>query len=318
MSIDKKRLSCYITYSTITKKGRTMKQQNILNRINTYSEYKKKITDYETHINMMIGKKGKPMPLHVMIVSGDKGVGKTYKANQILSEQTIRPYIIVTASLSAVQLYKLMWEHSDAIIVLDDVNSILQDPKDGASLLKACTDSYHVRQLHWQKQNPNCVSVHKFNLPDNISIARKMDEMAANNKKMAMLHAENRTFPDTFFFTGSVIILTNKPLSVIDRVTEGALSNRGWHQEMLFSVEGAVELLKNTASSMRSFNDIPLKVKNVKKALQFLTTKEHIQFYKQNGRLPTIRTLGKIALECECGNELDEDTLYNNTEAPAY
>lgn len=87
---------------------------------------------------------------------------------------------------------------------------------------------------------------------------------------------------------------------------------------MLFSVDGAVELLKNMASTMKSFNDIPLQAKNVKKALNFLCTEDHIHFYKTNGRLPTIRTLGKIALECECGNELDEDTLYNNTEAPAY
>lgn len=295
-----------------------MKAEQILNRINSYDEYKKKITDYENHIKMMIGKAGQPMPLHVMIVSGDKGVGKTYKATQILSNQSIRPYVVVTSSLSAVQLYKLMWENNDAIIVLDDVNSILQDPKDGASLLKACTDSYHVRQLHWQKQNPNCVTVRKLGLKDNTAISRKMDEMAANNRKLQLAHAEGRTFPDSFFFTGSVIILTNKPLSVIDRVTEGAVSNRGWHQEMLFSVDDAVELLKNMASTMKSFNDIPLQAKNVKKALNFLCTEDHIHFYKTNGRLPTIRTLGKIALECECGNELDEDTLYNNTEAPAY
>lgn len=295
-----------------------MKVEHILNRINSYEEYKKKITDYENHIKMMIGKKGQPIPLNVMIVSGDKGVGKTYKANQILSQQDIRGYQIVTSSLSAVQLYKLLWDHNDEIIVLDDVNSILQDPKDGASLLKACTDSYHVRKLHWQKQNPNCVPVHKLNLANNLAIQRKMEELAMNNKKLALAVSEGRAFPDTFYFTGAVIILTNKPLSVIDRVTEGAVSNRGWHQEMLFSVEGAVELLKNTAANMKTYIDQPLHAKNVKKALDFLTTKEHIKFYKENGRLPTIRTLGKVAMECECGNTLDEDTLYNNTEAPAY
>lgn len=296
-----------------------MKAEHILNRINSYEEYKKKMTDYENHIRMMIGEKGQPIPLNVMIVSGDKGVGKTYKANQILEQyKDIRPYVIVTASLSAVQLYKLLWEHNDAIVVLDDVNSILQDPKDGASLLKACTDSYRVRQLHWQKQNPNCVPVHKMNLKDNAAIQRKMEELALNNKKLALAVSEGRAFPDTFYFTGAVIILTNKPLSVIDRVTEGAVSNRGWHQEMLFSVEGAVELLKNTATNMKKYMDRDLQPKNVKKALSFLTTKEHIRFYKENGRLPTIRTLGKIAMECEYGNELDEDTLYNNTEAPAY
>ena len=126
------------------------------------------------------------------------------------------------------------------------------------------------------------------------------------------------TFPDEFYFTGAVIILTNKPLSVIDRVTEGAVSNRGWHQEMLFNVEGAVDLLKNSADRMKDFNGITLKGKSVKKALDFLTSEKAISFYKHNEKLPTLRTLGKVSLEVEYGNALDEDTIANNTEAPAY
>ena len=56
------------------------------------------MNDYKNHIKLMIGKKGQPIPLHVMIVSGDKGVGKTYQAEQILSKQNVREYEIVTGS----------------------------------------------------------------------------------------------------------------------------------------------------------------------------------------------------------------------------
>lgn len=289
----------------------------ILNRITSYKEYKKKMDDYANHIKLMIGKKGSPIPLHVMIVSGDKGVGKTYLAEQILSKQTVRDYQIVTGSLSAVQFYKFLWEHNDSIIVLDDVNSILQDSKDGASLLKACTDSYHNRKLHWQKMNRNCVSINRLNLKTNAEIAAKMDEIVKGGK-LENAHLAGMTFPDTFYFTGAIVILTNKPLSVIDRVTEGAVSNRGWHQEMLFNVEGAIDLLKNSADRMKSFNGIQLKASSVKKALAFLTTDKAASFYKHNEKLPTLRTLGKVALEVEYGNALDEDTIANNTEAPAY
>lgn len=296
-----------------------MKPTQILNRINSYKEYKKKMDDYTDHITrMMIGKKDQPIPLHVMVVSGDKGVGKTYAAEQILSNQNIRNYVIVNSSMSPVQLYKFMWEHNDAIIVLDDVNSIIQDPKDGASLLKACTETKNMRKLSWQKQNPNCIQVHKFNLTNNSAIAQKMDEIATLSTKTEAAHAAGKTFPDTFFFTGALIILTNKPLSVLDKVTEGAVSNRGWHQEMLFTVDGAVDLLKNSENKMKSFNDIPIKAANVKKALKFLTSTDAIKYYKTNGKLPTLRTLGKVALECENGGKLDEDTLINNTECPAY
>ena len=76
----------------------------ILNRINSFEEYNKKIEDYKEHISkLMIGQKDKPIPLHVMVVSGDKGVGKTYTAEQLLSAQDIRNYEIVTGSLSPVQ-----------------------------------------------------------------------------------------------------------------------------------------------------------------------------------------------------------------------
>ena len=290
--------------------------------INTYKEYEKKMKDYTDHIvKMMVGKKGQPIPLHVMIVSGDKGVGKTYTADQILSKQNIRGYQIVNGSLSAVQLYRFLWHHNDEIIVLDDVNSILQDGKDGASLLKACTETRHKRLISWQKQNYLCVHVNQYSLKDNDAIERKMVEIvnSSDNKKLVQKHREGATFPDQFYFTGAIIILTNKPLSVIDRVTEGAVSNRGWHQEMLFSVEGAVDLLKNSVNKITTWNDAPIKVANVKKALAFLTSKEAIAYYRNEGKIPTLRNLGKIASEIENGVfKNDMDTLIDNTECPAY
>jgi hypothetical protein len=145
-----------------------------------------------------------------------------------------------------------------------------------------------------------------------------MQEIAAKNKRLSIAHENNLTFPDTFFFTGALIILTNKPLEIIDNFTEGALSNRGYHQEMLFSVEGAIELIKEISKNFKQFNNQNLQEKNVKKALKFLTTSEHVKMFKQRNLLPTIRTLGKLAVECEWGHSLDEDILLNNIEHPAY
>lgn len=294
-------------------------QTKIFDRINSFAEYKKKMTDYENQIvKMMIGQEGKPIPCHVMIVSGDKGVGKTYKAEELLSKQTIRNWEIVNSSMSAVQLYKFLWEHNDAIVVLDDVNSIIQDSKDGASLLKACTETTHVRKLSWQKQNANCIPVHRYGLDNNAAIQTKMAEMTTLDPKLEKRYLEGKCFPDTFFFTGALIILTNKPLSVIDKVTEGAVSNRGWHQEMLFSVDGAVDLLRNFASNLNTFNDVELSKESVTKAVNFLCNDEAVKYYKTNGKIPTIRTLGKVSVACEYGLPLDTDALINYTECPAY
>lgn len=296
-----------------------MNKNTVLNRINSFAEYEKKMNDYTNQITkMMIGKPGQPIPCHVMIVSGDKGVGKTFTAEKILSNQTIRNWKIVTSSMSAVQLYKFMWENNDAIIVLDDVNSIIQDTKDGASLLKAATDSYPIRKLSWQKQNSNCIPVSKFNLKSNAQISDMMDTIASANPTLSVRHNAGKTFPDEFNFTGALIILTNKPLSVIDRATEGAVSNRGWHQEMLFSVEGAIELIKNFEQRITNYNGIEIDPLNIHKAVEFLTNDKAVRYYKDQGKVPTLRTLGKIALDFELGMTVDEDTLHNETERPAY
>ena len=291
---------------------------HILNRITSLPEFEKQISDYESHIKMMVGKEGHPIPLHVLIVSGDKGVGKTFRAEKILSAQKIRRYYIQNGDISPVELYKLLWDYNDGIIVLDDVNSIIQDHKAGASLLKASTDSYGTRKLNWSKQNPNCIHVSKFKPKDNKDVENRMIEIASKSKRLSAAHENNLTFPDTFFFTGALIILTNKPLEIIDKCTEGALSNRGYHQEMLFTVEGAIELIKSIAPKMKEFNDVVLQPKNVKKAVNYLTTEDHIKLFKKHNLLPTIRTLGKLATECEWGHVLDEDILINNIESPAY
>lgn len=289
-----------------------------LNRISSFAEFKDKISRYENHIKMMIGKKGQPIMLRVMIVSGEKGVGKTYRADKILKNQKIRDFDIKNSAMTPVQFYTEMWRHPDGIIVLDDVNSLIQDKKDGAALLKACTDTCPRRVVNWQKRNPMCINVSKYDLKNNAEIKSKMYEIAAGNEKLTNAINNGDAFPSQFFFNGGIIILTNKPQYVIEDATEGALGNRGWHQEMLFNTEGALDLIKNMAPEMTEFNETKLDRKSVDKAVKFLTSPSSFRFLKQNNRIPTLRTLGKLAIEAMFGNELNEDTLVENTESPAY
>jgi hypothetical protein len=295
---------------------------NTEKRINSYKEYEEKMKSYTDHIEkMMIGKKGQPIPLSVMIVSGEKGVGKSYMADKILSNQTIRKYNICTDAVSPVELVKLLWHNNDSIIVLDDISGILTDPKDGASVLKAATETKHMRSIEWRKQNHLCIPVSSHHPADNDEVNRYIAAYIEDNKfnkKLLAKHQANLTFPDKFYFTGSIIILTNKPLSLIDRYSEGAISNRGWHQEMLFTVEGAIDLLKHSVNKMTYFMDTKISITNVRKALAFMTTKEAIDYYRRSNVIPTLRNLGKIALEIQNGMEINRNLLLNNTEPSAY
>jgi hypothetical protein len=295
---------------------------NTEKRINSYKEYEEKMKGYTDHIEkMMIGKKGQPIPLSVMIVSGEKGVGKSYMAEKILSNQTIRKYNICKDAVSPVDLVKLLWYNNDSIIVLDDISGILTDPKDGASVLKAATETRHMRSIEWRKQNHRVIPVSNHHPANNDEVKRYIDAYIEDNKfnkKLLAKHQAGLTFPDQFYFTGAIIILTNKPLSLIDRYSEGAISNRGWHEEILLTVDGAIDLLKHSVNKMTNFMDTKISVTNVRKALAFMTTKEAIDYYRRSNVIPTLRNLGKIAQEIQNGMDIKHSLLVNNTEPSVY
>ena len=87
---------------------------------------------------------------------------------------------------------------------------------------------------------------------------------------------------------------------------------------MLFSVDGAVDLIKNFESRITNYNGIDIAPENTKKAVEFLTSPHAVTYYKTEGKVPTLRTLGRIALDYEMGNIVDEDRLITQTEKPAY
>lgn len=297
-------------------------------RIDTYEEYQFKLNDFIDHLKYIVGKKGQPCPINCMIVSGEKGVGKSHHAENVLdSLKDIKPSLVYKGEISPVELYKLMWENNNAVICLDDVNGILTDKVQGASLLKAATDTKYRRKLYWKKQNPNCIHVDQDNPSDNEEIAIKMKNKVARSgsKKLQSKLENGETFPDAFYFTGAIIILTNKPLSVIDKATEGALSNRSWHQEMLFSVEGAVDLLKHIGDLVVGHKDKdcpdmePLKKETVDNAVKFLTEDQYVKFYSKYDRIPTFRTLINVAREFQNGNTtISDETIINYTEPRVY
>lgn len=282
-------------------------------KLKSYEEYEKKISEYENQVKIMCNK---VRPHNVLIVSGDPGIGKSYRAEQILQQQNNVKYHIVNGSLSAVQLYTLMWQHNNEIIVLDDVNSILQDGKDGASLLKACTESKPVRTLQWQKRNPSCVPVSKFNCTTNTQVSERMNEIVKNSERKALINAHDagKTFPDMFYFTGAIIILTNKSLKSFDKVTDCAVSNRGSHMQISFSTEGAVDFIKKFGPTMSTFNGMSIDPVIMKETIDFMTSKEAIRYYVDNYKIPTLRNLGKIAGLHQHGIDLENSLLDDNTE----
>jgi len=98
--------------------------------------------------------------VRAMIVSGPPGVGKSYGVETVLGKydmmatiaqnEKLKKYEVVKGAMSAIGLYKKLYEFSDAkcILVFDDCDSVLLDDL-SLNILKAALDSSKKRTIHW-------------------------------------------------------------------------------------------------------------------------------------------------------------------------
>ena len=123
--------------------------------------------------------------VRAMIVTGPPGVGKSFGVEEVLSKDDLfnalgerKPrYEIVKGAMSAIGLYKKLYEFSDSknILVFDDCDSILLDDI-ALNILKAALDSSKKRTISW-------------------------------NTDSRLLRSEG--IPDRFEFKGGAIFITN-------------------------------------------------------------------------------------------------------------
>jgi hypothetical protein len=120
-----------------------------------------------------------------MIVSGPPGIGKSYGVESTMNKFSTfddiagskRKFEVVKGAMSAIGLYKKLYEHADRghVVCFDDCDVILYDDL-ALNLLKAALDTGRKRTLHW-------------------------------NTESRFLHAEG--VPNQFEFQGGIIFITN-------------------------------------------------------------------------------------------------------------
>ena len=98
--------------------------------------------------------------VRAMIVTGPPGVGKSFGVEAVLSrhdvfadvanDSKLKKYEVVKGAMSAIGLYKKLFEYSDkkCILVFDDCDSVLLDDL-SLNILKAALDSSKKRTIHW-------------------------------------------------------------------------------------------------------------------------------------------------------------------------
>ena len=100
--------------------------------------------------------------VRAMIVSGPPGIGKSYGVERALEKQnmfqdiagTSRKFEVVKGAMSAIGLYKKLYEHSGKghVVCFDDCDAILYDDL-ALNLLKAALDTGKKRTLHWNTES---------------------------------------------------------------------------------------------------------------------------------------------------------------------
>ena len=98
--------------------------------------------------------------VRAMIVTGPPGVGKSFGVEKVLAKhdvfadvaqnEKLKKYEVVKGAMSAIGLYKKLFEFSDKknILVFDDCDSVLLDDL-SLNILKAALDSSKKRTIHW-------------------------------------------------------------------------------------------------------------------------------------------------------------------------
>jgi hypothetical protein len=112
--------------------------------------------------------------VRAMIVSGPPGVGKSFGVEAVLSKhdtmaniagnEKLKKYEVVKGAMSALGLYKKLFEFSGSknILVFDDCDSVLLDDL-SLNILKAALDSGKKRMIHW---NTESHALNKDGIPD--------------------------------------------------------------------------------------------------------------------------------------------------------
>jgi hypothetical protein len=123
--------------------------------------------------------------VRAMIVSGPPGIGKSYGVERALEKQNMfedisgnrRKFEVVKGAMSAIGLYKKLYEHSDKghVVCFDDCDAILYDDL-ALNLLKAALDTGKKRTLCWNTESRTL---------------------------------QNEGMPNSFEFNGGVVFITN-------------------------------------------------------------------------------------------------------------
>ena len=212
-----------------------------------------------------------------LIVTGNAGIGKTHGVISKLEQSGLRKerdYIVLKSKISPLGLYLTLFLHHDKVIVFDDLDDLFNND-DCSAILKACLDSYDVREVSWSsKKMVNVVGVDDE--------TRRRIEDDARDK---LLEGEiNAALPNRFQFKGQVIFISNMYQEKFDKAVMSrsiCIPMELTDKQVFSRMKSVVTKLKNKrtaetafATIVKKYNDGVLELPNLRTVLNYANVVE--------------------------------------------
>ena len=163
-----------------------------------YADPKYVFQDVEDSVKMLVNGAG----FYGVVIAGPGGTGKSYHVEKALNECGLKPgadWIKYKTHMTPAQIYLALLQNYNKIIVFDDCDDALLN-KTTANIFKAALETNGKRVIGWNKSDT-------IQIPPNMPMA-VVRGLVNNDKKHRM--------PSSFTFEGSIIFITNLPISKVD------------------------------------------------------------------------------------------------------
>lgn len=215
--------------------------------------------------------------VRAMIVSGPPGVGKSFGVERVLARHDVfadvandgklKKYEVVKGAMSAIGLYKKLYEFADkkCILVFDDCDSVLLDDL-SLNILKAALDSSKKRMIAW---NTDSRSLSQEGVPNQFEFrggAIFITNIKFENVKSKKLQDHLAALESRCHYLDLTIDTEREKLLRIEQIVrDGMLADYEFDDQ---GVQEVVDFIKTNAKRMRELSlRMVLKVADLRKSM---------------------------------------------------
>ena len=215
--------------------------------------------------------------IRAMIMTGPPGVGKSFGVEKVLARhdvfadvaqnEKLKKYEVVKGAMSAIGLYKKLYEFSDkkSILVFDDCDSVLLDDL-SLNILKAALDSGKKRMIHW---NTDSRLLRSEGVPNSFEFkggAIFITNIKFENVKSKKLQDHLEALESRCHYLDLTIDTEREKILRIEQIVEDGMLNDYEFEQ--YTVDEIIQFIKDNKKKLRELSlRMVLKLADLKKSM---------------------------------------------------